>query len=194
MGCLITRCDKVHHFKNNTCTNTFCLRPGRRNSPPPGSLPIFLFSVPPLFSLARCGMYQACAPALKAPTPNVKPCGRFDVPLLAPLAFLLAPLPSHVALTEPIHFMCIHTQYMYKIEIINNGNVSTLVSGVLVGVSNLRGRGGGRGTRYPWRRGYVFTCCSSSSPSRDGAPLPLLVETPPTCGRSSRCFHILHTW
>ena len=28
---------------------------------------------------------------------------------------------------------------------------------------------------------------------RDGAPFLLLTETPPTVGRSLRCFHILHT-
>ena len=30
-------------------------------------------------------------------------------------------------------------------------------------------------------------------PFRDGAPFLLLIETPPTFGRSVRFFHILHT-
>ena len=35
-------------------------------------------------------------------------------------------------------------------------------------------------------------CPLTTHPFRDGTPLLLLIETPPTFGRSLRCFHVLH--
>lgn len=55
------------------------------------------FCVSPFFCLARCGMYQVCAPGAQGihRRRETKPCGRLDVPLLAPLVIL----PGAIAIT-----------------------------------------------------------------------------------------------
>ena len=48
---------------------------------------------------------------------------------------------------------------------------------------------GGGGT--DWLLAFVISLLTRH-PFREGAPFLLRIETPPTAGRSSRCFHILH--
>ena len=64
-----------------------------------------------------------------------------------------------------------------------------------------RGRGGqregeGKGERGEGRRTRLLLALViwpfTTHSFRDGAPFLLLLETPPTVGRSLRCFYILH--
>ena len=56
----------------------------------------------------------------------------------------------------------------------------------------LMGPGGGRGGTHLLLLALVISP-STTHPFRDGAPFLLLIETPPTFGRSLRFFHRLHT-